>query len=41
MKVLSVIVIILLGIFFTKASETNDEDINSPIVSYLLVRNEL
>ena len=38
MKVLGVIVIILIGIFFTKASETNDEDINSPLVSYLLAK---
>ena len=38
MKVLGVIVIILIGIFFTKASESNDENINSPIVSYLLAK---
>ena len=38
MKVISVIVIILLGVFFTKATETNDEDVNSPLVSYLLAK---
>ena len=38
MKVISVIIIILVGIFFTKAAETNDEDSNSPLVSYLLAK---
>ena len=41
MKVISVTVIILVGIFFTKATETNDEesqDTNSPLVSYLLAK---
>ena len=38
MKLISVIVIILFGIFSIEASETNDEDINSPLVSYLLAK---
>ena len=38
MKVISVIVIILVGFFFTKAAETNDEDTNSPLVSDLLAK---
>ena len=38
MKVIGVIVIVLLGIFFTQALEANDEDINSPLVSYLLAK---
>ena len=38
MKVIGVIVIILVGFFFTKAAETNDEDTNSPLVSHLLAK---
>ena len=41
MKVISVTVIILVGIFFAKATEINDEesqDTNSPLVSYLLAK---
>ena len=38
LKVHGVIVIILVGIFFSEALETSDEDMNSPLISYLLAK---
>ena len=38
MKLIGVIIILLFGIFFTGTVEGNDEDINSPLVSYLLAK---
>ena len=38
MKLVTVIIIILLGTSSAIASEINDEDINSPLVSYLLAK---
>ena len=38
MKLIGVTIILLVGIFFTGAVEDNDEDINSPLVSYLLAK---